>query len=100
MILSEQTLKEFINDLNKMTTEELVAKIDKAREDSKDSWIMEDENVVRVVRCKDCGYSCAYCFDDGKDLYECCKDVISGNADTTTWRTPDWFCADGKRYDE
>lgn len=96
----EKIYQEFIERLNKMTAEELKAEIEKAREDSKDSWIMEDEDVVRVVRCKNCGYSCACYSDDGEDLYECCKDVIFGNADTTVLHTSNWFCADGKRYDE
>ena len=57
-------------------------------------------DTMPMVRCKDCKYSCACYSDGGEDLYDCCKDVIFGNADTTTLRTSDWFCADGKRYDE
>ena len=93
----EKIYQEFIETLNKMTAEELKAEIEKAREDSKDSWIMEDEDVVHVVRCKDCGYSNC---DNEVDLYECCKDVIFGNADTTVLHPSNWFCGDGKRYDD
>lgn len=88
MILSEQTLKEFIDDLNKMTTEELMAKIDKAREDSKNSKIMENEDVVHVIRCKNC-YYCERSFR----FYQWCRHF-------NFHVTDDWFCADGERYDE
>ena len=50
-----------------------------------------------IIRCENCRYSCACYSDDGEDLYDCCKDVIFGNAVTGTLHTPDWFCADGKR---
>ena len=81
----EKMYQEFVERLNKMTAEELKAAIEKAREDSKDSWIMEDEDVVRVVRCKDCKS-----YKDGKCFFTMRRHGLHD----------DWFCADGERRSE
>ena len=39
---TEQMYKEFLERLNNKTTEELIAEIEQAREDSKDSWILNE----------------------------------------------------------
>ena len=81
----EKMYQEFVERLNKMTAEELKAAIEKAREDSKDSWIMEDEDVVHVVRCKDCK-----CYKDGRCYLTMRRYGLHD----------DWFCADGERRSE
>ena len=61
---------------------------------------IESAPTIEIINCEDCRYSRACYSDDGEVLYNCCKDVISGAAVTGTLRTPDWFCADGKRDNE
>ena len=78
----EKMYQEFVERLNKMTAEELKAAIEKAQEDSKDSWIMEDEDVVHVVRCKDCKS-----YKDSRCFFTMRKHGLHD----------DWFCADGER---
>ena len=43
MVNVEQMYKEFLERLNNKTTEELMAEIEQAREDSKDSWILDED---------------------------------------------------------
>lgn len=40
---TEQMYKEFLERLNNKTAEELMAEIEQAREDSKDSWILDED---------------------------------------------------------
>ena len=59
-------------------------------------WGIEDAPAVEIINCEDCRYSRACYSDDGEDLYECCKVVLSGKAITTSIHPSGWFCADGK----
>jgi predicted DNA-binding ribbon-helix-helix protein len=39
----EDLLRQFLEDLARASTEELLAEIEEARENSKDSWIIDEE---------------------------------------------------------
>lgn len=73
-----QLYKEFLERLEQKTAEQLKAEIEKAREDSKDSRVFDDPDVIRVVRCKNC--------KKYGDVWHCTCDWISD---------PEWFCGDG-----
>lgn len=77
MINAEQLLLEFLKGLQNMTTEELMADIEKAREDSKDSWMFDEENEyfektgkLNLYKPRDC-LSCAHSFSDEQDRLHC-----------------------------
>ena len=96
MILIEQLYQDFIKRLSQKTIEELMADIERAREESKNSHLIEDEDIVRVVRCKDCKY--AHMTYNGDCKY-CQIDIDRGYTDAA-YRDGDWFCADGERWKE
>jgi hypothetical protein len=130
MVNTEQMYEEFLERLNNKTTEELMTEIEQAREDSKDSWIldemtgnkMKDECFLFRNPCPNRSGACLCSEPDGdscplyrwfkakvleieKDIVHVvrCKDCVSKEfckSYDSITYNDNWFCPDGERREK